>query len=79
METNYIVPVSGNADIYSKNIKECLKGTYRFKETVFQNVCNGDVYTIKAGGWDYFAGLFMASLGICIIVFLVRLTFSRKD
>ena len=71
MGTKVLVPVSGDSSVYAETLSECLKSTYQFRGTLYQNICDGTEYFVALGFWD-FAG-FLMLMFICIVFSLLLL------
>lgn len=60
--------------------QECIKGTSRFAETVYHNVCTGAVYSVPNGFWDYALVFtvcaFLAMVGVILFMIFVGMIFN---
>lgn len=55
-----------------QSVSDCVKGTYHFSYTLYQNICDGTTAMISNGFWDY-AGFLMLSL-IFVVLLLILIT-----
>ena len=44
----------------------CIKGTYRFTHTIYQNICTGTQSLVANGFWDY-------TIGVLAVIFIIVL------
>lgn len=68
-----VVPVNGNTSIYTENLDQCIKGTYQFAGTLYQNICDGSEYFIANGFWDFAIIFIIASVGIALVGVMVNI------
>ena len=71
-----IAPVEGGTSIYTSSLDECIKGTYQFSGTLYQNICDGTEYFVANGFWDYSLGFFFLLVGIVLFVIFLRIIFD---
>ena len=53
--------------------EECIKGTYRFSETLYHNICTGVQYVVPYGFWDYFLAFLLVAFIFMILGLLIKL------
>ena len=70
-QTNVGVITSGeNIDLATQPLSDCLKGSYQLVETLYTNVCTGEVFSIVNGFWDYATYLTIFGMGFAIIAII---------
>lgn len=67
METNI------NANI---NNAECIKSTNKIGETVYQNICNGQLNTVPWGAADWAIIVLFGGMLLTIIIGFIRMIFD---
>ena len=63
-----ILPSNTNLNIDSKTLEQCLKSITNFGNTVYQNICTGQVTSVAWGNADWFLGIFLVCLGIGVLI-----------
>lgn len=73
MNTAVIVGTSTNIESYSKNIEGCIKSTSNFTETIYTNICTGQISSVKNGTADMAGNVALVIMGIVIVCFFIVL------
>lgn len=65
--TTAIIATSSPVQVSTENVSECIKGQYKFTETVYHNVCNDTVHAVPNGFWDYTVGIVLFLLALAVL------------
>ena len=71
-----VITDSSNVDITTQPLGDCLKSTSQFWDTVYTNVCTGEVSTVANGFWDVLGFSILCAFGIAVIIVFLKLVFS---
>lgn len=55
----------------NQNASDCIKSANKFGETVYTNICNGNVSHVMWGGADWALALFLIGLGTTVLLVLL--------
>lgn len=58
------------------NAAECIKSASKFGETIYTNICNGNVSHVVWGGVDWAGMLILMALGVGFLLMLLAFGFS---
>ena len=65
-----------NINIDAKTLEQCLKGTSKFGETIYKNICTGETYSVPAGQWDWIVAIVLTLIGISFCLMLLKIVFD---
>lgn len=60
-----------NLNIDQKTLDMCVKSVNQFTQTTYKNICNGEVYVIETGSFDWFIFFVFSTFVFAILLFLL--------
>jgi hypothetical protein len=71
-----VVTTSDNVTVSTQPIDNCLKSTSNFTETTYQNICNGQSYTVPRGSLDIIGFSILIALGMSLVFIILVMLFE---